>query len=185
MSLASVTTGTLRDLCDTDYKGWCRPSPVCCAFYGFPIMLRLLSKRIVDVDTRSVLSRLLLALSVLLSTHCHSCLANPTRPDESPSLASKGNSSDPLPPGVSCNGRRSWVGSGYVLSHCHAAVHRLLDEEIRRWGETNFEFLAPDVHPIFAVRTRRTPLKYVVGKASFSPLPLSAGLPPNPGLIWP
>ena len=68
-------------------------------------------------------------------------------------------------PHFECTPSIDWVGDGFNVEDCAAAIQSLYNVEVRKHGNTDFEFLLPGAIPYTSNPVMRTPRRYSVGQS--------------------
>ena len=68
-------------------------------------------------------------------------------------------------PPYECTRSIDWVGDGFNDENCRAAIQRLYNVEVTKYGNTEFEFLLPGAIPYTSNPVMKTPRKYSVGQS--------------------
>lgn len=66
-------------------------------------------------------------------------------------------------PHFECTPSVDWMGDGFNVEDCAAAVQRLYNVEVTKHGNTEFEFLLPGAIPYTSNPVMQTPRRYTVG----------------------
>jgi hypothetical protein len=76
-------------------------------------------------------------------------------------------STAPQPEFACTNNDFDWIGDEYNHEHCQAALQRLYNVDVARYGGLEYEFLPPEAENQTAKLPMQTPRRYTVGKGSF------------------
>ena len=69
-------------------------------------------------------------------------------------------------PEFACTNDYDWIGDEYNHEHCQAALQRLYNVDVARYGGLEYEFLPPGAENQTAKPPMQTPRRYTVGKGS-------------------